>query len=138
MTADMIPAGSDTTFQAEYILIEAAVQGDPGMGMTQLQALIDIARYTLIAELGGYEMFDKNWEPPICGDVFPNGNVDSGDVVRLIGYVFLDESEPPWPMECRADTNSDGKVDSGDIVRLIGVVFLGWLPPACPDHCYGD
>jgi hypothetical protein len=139
MIAEMTPAGSDTTFEVEYILIEAAVQGDPGLGLEALQAHIDDARDTLIAELNSYEMFDKNWEPPICGDVLPNGTVNSGDVVRLIGYVFLDESEPPWPVECRADVTGNGVIDSGDIVRLIGCCFLGWwCPPMCPDHCYGD
>jgi hypothetical protein len=139
MTADMIPVGTDSTFEAEYILIEAAVQGDPGLGLEALQAHMDDVRDTLITELAGYEMFDKRWKPPICGDVLPNGIVDSGDVVRLIGYVFLGESEPPWPVECRADFSGNGVIDSGDIVRMIGCCFLGWwCPPMCPDHCYGD
>ncbi len=137
ITADMIPGGGDSTFEAEYILIEAAVQGD-GTGLTDLQGRVDDARDTLMAELDGYEVFDKNREPPMCGDVMVDGIVNSGDIVRLIGYVFLGESEPPWPMECRADTNHDGVIDAGDIWRLIGIVFLEWQPPECPDHCYGD
>jgi hypothetical protein len=139
MTSGMIPAGdaNDTTFEAEYILIEAAVQGElKGTGLAELQAHMDDARGTMIPELDGYGLFDKNWKPPTkCGDVLPNDIVDSGDIVRLIGYVFLGESEPPWPAECRADVTGNGVIDSGDVVRLIGYVFLGESVPPCPDHC---
>jgi hypothetical protein len=137
LTSGMVPAGgpNDTTFTAEYVLIEAAVQGGTGTGLADLQAEMDNARGTLIPELNGYALFNKDWKPPICGDVLPNGIVDSGDIVKLIGYVFLGESEPPWPMECRADVTGNGVIDSGDIVRLIGYVFLGETYPPCPDHC---
>ncbi len=75
----------------------------------------------------------------ICGDVLPNGTVDSGDVIRLIGYVFLGESPPPDPIE-RCDVNNDCIINSGDVVRLIDRVFLGvsqcvcgWIcPPESP------
>jgi hypothetical protein len=137
LTAEMVPAGGpdDTTFQGEYILIEAAVQGAAGAGLQELQAEVDLARSTMIPELNGYGLFDENWPPPICGDVYPNGEINSGDVIRLIGYVFLGESEPPWPLECRADVTGNGQIDSGDVVRLIGYVFLGESYPPCPDHC---
>ncbi len=137
MTALKVPAGGsdDTTFSADYILIEAAVQGDPGLGLDALSAHVDDARATLIPELNGYGLLDKDWKPAACGDVLPNGIVDSGDIVRLIGYVFLGESEPPWPMECRADVTGNGVIDSGDVVRLIGYVFLGESLPPCPAHC---
>ncbi len=137
LTSGMVPAGGpdDTTFMSDYILIEAAVQGNPGTGLAELQAHMDDARGTMIPELNGYGLFDKNWPPPICGDVYPNGEINSGDIVRLIGYVFLGESAPPWPMECRADVTGNGVIDSGDVVRLIGYVFLGESYPPCPDHC---
>jgi hypothetical protein len=137
MTAEMVPAGSseDTDFEAEYILIEAAVQGSPGAGLAELQAEMDLARSTMVPELNGYGLFNKDWDPPTCGDIMVDGIVNSGDIVRLIGYVFLGESEPPWPMECRADVTGDGVINSGDIVKLIGYVFLGESYPPCPDHC---
>jgi hypothetical protein len=137
LTSGMIPAGGsdDTTFQAEYILIEAAVQGEAGLGLQELQAEMDLARGTMVPELNGYGLFDKNWKRPICGDVYPNGEINSGDIIRLVGYVFLGESDPPWPMECRADVTGNGVIDSGDIVRLIGYVFLGESAPPCPAHC---
>jgi len=137
LTSGMTAAGGpdDTTFTADYILIEAAVQGGTGTGLAELQTEMDLARSTMIPELNGYGLFDQGWKPPTCGDVLPNGIVDSGDIVRLIGYVFLGESEPPWPSECRADVTGNGVIDSGDVVRLIGYVFLGESVPPCPDHC---
>jgi hypothetical protein len=138
LTSGMIPAGRDSTFEAEYILIEAAVQGDPGIGLPELQAHMDDARGTLIPELDDYGLFDRDWEPPICGDVMVDGIINSGDIVRLIGYVFLGESEPPWPVECRADVTGNGVIDSGDIVKLICCLYYPggwWCEPTCPDHC---
>jgi hypothetical protein len=135
MTADMIPAGSDTTFEAEYILMEAFVQGDPGAGLTELQGHMDDARGSLIPELNGYGLFNKKWIPPICGDLNGDGKVDVADIWNLIGCVYLGWSERPWPVECRADVTGNGSIDSGDIVRLIGYVFLGESEPPCPDHC---
>ncbi len=137
LTAEMVPSGGseDTTFEGQYILIEAAVQGGTGAGLQELQAEVDLARGTMIPELNGYGLFNKDWKPPTCGDIMVDGIVNSGDIVRLIGYVFLGESEPPWPMECRADVTGDGVINSGDIVKLIGYVFLGESYPPCPDHC---
>jgi hypothetical protein len=137
MTSGMIPAGGveDSTFEAEYILIEAFVQGAAGQGLTELQAHMDAARYTLMWELLDYGLISKYWVPPICGDRNADGKVDSGDIVGLIGYLFFDWGPPPWPNECRQDVTGNGIIDSGDIVRLIGYVFLGESTPPCPDHC---
>jgi hypothetical protein len=138
LTSGMIPAGGpeDTTFEAEYILIEAFVQGDPGTGLTELQAHMDAARDTLIWELLDYGLISKYWVAPICGDCNSDRKVDAGDIVCMIGYVFqLWTGPPPWPVECREDVTGNGVIDSGDVVRLIGYVFLGESTPPCPEHC---
>jgi hypothetical protein len=61
--------------------------------------------------------------PFLCGDVTGNGIIDSADIVRLIGYLFLNES-PPDPLES-ADTNGDTKVDLADLVALMRRIDLG-------------
>jgi len=137
LTSGMILADPDSTFEAEYILIETAVQGASGAGLQELQAEADLARSTMIPELDGYGLFNKYWIPPICGDINLDGEVcfAGGDIIALINYLFLGCYPLPWPMECRADVTGNGVIDSGDIVKLIGYCFLGESALQCPDHC---
>lgn len=65
-----------------------------------------------------------------CGDVNVDGIVNSGDITRLIGYLYLGESPPPDPIE-RADVNNDCEVEPDDIIALINYVFLGGARPGC-------
>jgi hypothetical protein len=65
-----------------------------------------------------------------CGDVNADGIINSGDITRLIGYLYLGESPPPDPIE-RADASEDCQVDVADIAALINYVFLGGEPPGC-------
>ena len=79
----------------------------------------------------------KQPTPFVCGDVTGDGIINSGDLVRLIGYLFLNES-PPDPLES-ADTNGDTKVDFADLIALLRKIDLddtvycdGSRP--CDDH----
>jgi immune inhibitor A len=68
-----------------------------------------------------------------CGDANGDGDVNVGDAVFLIAYVFSG-GPPPDPV-CEGDANGDGDTNVGDAVFLIAYVFSGGLPPeegCCP------
>jgi hypothetical protein len=133
MTSGMVPAGGpdDTTFTTEYILIEAAVQGDLGIGLQELQAHMDDARGELIPQLNELGLFSEDWRPYVCGDANGDGVVNSGDIVFLINYLYLGTS-PPHPYEA-GDANGDTRVDIADIMAIANYYFLGESI-----YCYGD
>jgi hypothetical protein len=69
-----------------------------------------------------------------CGDANDDGDVNVGDAVYIIAYVFT--GGPPPPMLCQGDANGDGDVNVGDAVYLIAYVFSGGPPPnpyCCPE-----
>jgi hypothetical protein len=131
LTAGKIPVSTnpnDTTWQGEFILIEALIR----TGLDDLKTHIIATRGTLIPELTSAGVFSKIF--PICGDANNDGKADVNDVVYLINYLFVAGSPaPPWPMN-RADANGDNKVDVNDVVYLINYLFVAGSPP--PD-CSG-
>ncbi len=67
--------------------------------------------------------------PYICGDANGDGDVNVGDAVFLINYVF--KSGPaPVPLEA-GDANWDGDVNVADAVFVINYVFKGGPAPEC-------
>jgi len=63
----------------------------------------------------------------ICGDANDDGEVNVGDAVYLINFVFNGGPEPtPF---CSGDANGDGEVNIGDSVYLINYVFKGGPAP---------
>ena len=63
-----------------------------------------------------------------CGDANEDGEINVGDAVYIINYVF--KSGPaPLPFPCCGDVNDDGEVNVGDAVYLINYVFKGGDPP---------
>jgi hypothetical protein len=66
---------------------------------------------------------------PAIGDVNVDGIIDTGDVVYLINYLFLEGPAPPSLQV--GDTNCDGIVDIGDVIFLINYVFMGGSEPSC-------
>ena len=68
----------------------------------------------------------------LCGDCTGEGNIDLGDVVCLIGYLYK-EGPPPDPL-CQGDANGDGSRDVGDVVLLINYLFRSSFAP-CFDCC---
>ena len=71
----------------------------------------------------------KQPTPFVCGDVTGDGIINSADIVRLIGYLFLNES-PPDPLES-ADANGDTRVDCADLVAI-------WRHIVLDDSVYCD
>jgi sugar lactone lactonase YvrE len=71
--------------------------------------------------------------PYFCGDANGDDEVNVGDAVFLINYIF--KAGPPPDPVCVGDANGDGDVNVGDAVYLIAYVFKGGPPPVencCP------
>jgi hypothetical protein len=66
-------------------------------------------------------------EQVVCGDANGDGDVNVGDAVFLIAYVF-NGGPAPDPI-CSGDANGDGNTNIGDAVYLIAYVFKGGPPP---------
>jgi photosystem II stability/assembly factor-like uncharacterized protein len=69
----------------------------------------------------------------VCGDANGDGQVNVGDAVYLIAYVF--SGGPAPDPECSGRANGDRQVNVGDAVYLIAYVFSGGQPPVegcCP------
>lgn len=62
------------------------------------------------------------------GDVNGDGNIDVGDVVFLVNYLFR-SGPAPSPVS-RGDISGDCQVDVGDVVYLINYLFKGGPKPA--------
>lgn len=71
--------------------------------------------------------------PYLRGDPNDDGNLNVGDAVFIINYVFKGGSAPD-PTNA-GDANCDGSVNVGDAVFMINYVFKGGLAP-CPDCLY--
>ena len=114
LTVGMIPASinpNDTTWQSEFILIEAMIR----TGLDDLKTHIVNTRQVLIPELNSAGVFSKIF--PICGDVNGDGNINSADVVYLLSYLHFGGPPPVWPLS-RADVNNDTRIDSLDLYTL--------------------
>ncbi len=66
-----------------------------------------------------------------AGDANNDGNVDIGDAVSLISYIFKGGAAPT-PLEA-GDANCDGDVNVGDAVTLVNYIFNGGAEP-----CYAQ
>jgi aminopeptidase YwaD len=67
-----------------------------------------------------------------CGDANADGNVNIGDAVFIIKFVF-GGGPPPFPYQA-GDVNSDGGTNIGDTVYLINSIFKGGPDPICPSY----
>ena len=71
--------------------------------------------------------------PYVCGDANGDSQVNVGDAVFLITYVF--KGGPAPDPACAGDSNGDSQVNVGDAVYLISYIFKGGPPPVagcCP------
>lgn len=64
-----------------------------------------------------------------CGDSNGDGNINVGDAVHLIAYVFKG-GPAPEPLTT-GDANCDGAINVGDAVYLINFIFKGGAPACC-------
>lgn len=65
----------------------------------------------------------------ICGDVNGDGQVDVGDIVFLLNYVY-NGGVAPVPLQL-GDVNCDGHVDFADAVYLVKYDFKNGMAPCC-------
>jgi len=63
----------------------------------------------------------------VCGDANGDGDVNVGDSVYLINYVFKG-GPPPTPYQ-QGDANGDGSVNIADSVYISNYIFRGGQPP---------
>jgi hypothetical protein len=67
---------------------------------------------------------------PLCGDANGDEQVNVGDVVFIINFVF-NAGPAPNPLEA-GDENCDSEVNVGDAVYLINHIFREGEGPCCP------
>lgn len=65
----------------------------------------------------------------VCGDANADAQVDVGDAVFVINYVFT-HGPAPEPMAA-GDAGCDGRINIGDAVYLINYVYRSGEPPCC-------
>jgi len=93
-------------------------------------------------DLGGFYIYPTTlWEPGgacfpvkafpyICGDVNGDGELNVGDPIFLIAFIFKGGPEPP---NFRlGDANGDGLVNIGDAVYMLVYIFQQGPAPICP------
>lgn len=68
-------------------------------------------------------------EAYLRGDANGDGNINVGDPVFIVGYVFRGGPAPD-PLEA-GDANCDAKINVGDAVYLVSYIFRGGPPPGC-------
>lgn len=83
---------------------------------------------------GNPELHDPGYSCQ-CSDVNKDGVINSGDIIGIVYYLYLNGKPIYAPIE-RGDANNDCIVDAGDIVYLINYCFFGgpfpeccWFPP---------
>ncbi len=118
----------DSVHQITYLDVPSwcGVQNDTLWGEVPDTPLVD--SFTVMVE----DLFHADTQTVIvctyiCGDANRDEQIDLGDVVHLINYLYRDGSEP-LPIEA-GDCNLDEIVDLGDIIYLINYLFKGGPPP---------
>jgi photosystem II stability/assembly factor-like uncharacterized protein len=64
------------------------------------------------------------------GDLTNDGNIDLGDVVYLVSYLYRSGPEPE--VMGSGDCNCDGSIDVGDVVYLVNYLFRSGPMPCAP------
>ncbi|MGB2804104.1 MAG: hypothetical protein WBD64_04305, partial [Candidatus Zixiibacteriota bacterium] len=83
---------------------------------------------TVVQVLGGSDFqFTLEIGSYILGDANYDQDVNLGDVVYLVNYLFKN-GPPPLPY-FSGDANSDEIIDIGDVIYLVNYLFRGGPPP---------
>lgn len=64
------------------------------------------------------------------GDSDSNTRLELTDAVKILGFLFLGQTEPPCLESADADDN--GRIELTDAVRILGFLFLGGTPIPAP------
>jgi hypothetical protein len=69
----------------------------------------------------------------MCGDANSDQEVDVGDVIHLVNYLFIGGPPPECtPIATCGDVNVDEEVDVGDAIYLINYLFISGPEPCNP------
>lgn len=66
----------------------------------------------------------------LAGDANGDWNVNAGDVVYLINYLYRNGLDP-IPSTAAGDVTCDGIVNAGDVIYLVTYLYRGGPPPSC-------
>lgn len=99
-------------------------------------------RWTMGSSDGGWQSFGWNiddieitgFEPiGLCGDANGNGEIDIGDVIYLLNYLYRSGDAPACqPITICGDVNLDEAVDLSDAIYLLNYLYKGGPPPGSP------
>lgn len=78
-----------------------------------------------------YDYATINYVQFLCGDASGNGQIDQGDIVYLLNYLYQ-QGSPPDPIQA-GDCNMDGIVDQGDVVYLLNYLYYEGPAPCDVD-----
>ncbi len=114
LTARRVDAGTNRNQEHRFTVVKVVASN----GLAQLQEYVDTARAIVAREreLGGF--------PVICGDLNGDMNIDVGDMVTILNYLFKGCKPPRCPRN-HADLNGDGYLELGDAISLHGYLFKG-------------
>jgi hypothetical protein len=109
------------------------LNGDGRAGDVVIASGLADARYPSLSG-AAYVVFARRGADPetrfrrgaVCGEA----TLDLSDAIRLLGYLFLGDAEPP----CldAADADDSGSLEITDAVRVLGYLFLGAAAPPDP------
>lgn len=106
--------------------------GEDGMGT---HSWTTYGTYAVTAKVKDTLGAESAWSPITSIEVTKAGNangdaqLNSGDAVYIISYIFRGGPAPPFPNA--ADANCDNKLNSGDAVYLISYIFRQGPAPGC-------
>jgi hypothetical protein len=93
-------------------------------------ALNMLTTFLRCPEPTGVDTFNYHAPWYLTGDVNSDWNVDVGDVVYLINYLYRHGLDPVPTLQA-GDVNCDSMVDVGDVVYLINYLFKSGPAPSC-------
>ncbi|KPK99685.1 MAG: hypothetical protein AMJ91_06805 [candidate division Zixibacteria bacterium SM23_73_3] len=77
--------------------------------------------YVLVGCYSSFLVFEASFLKDIPGDVNGDGEVDLGDVLFLVSYLYK-QGPAPEPIE-RGDVNGDCVIDLGDVLYLVSYLY---------------
>jgi hypothetical protein len=117
-------------FTNEYFIQLRLAMSDKPYNSVATDVDLDGDPDLVVGVLDSIEIWMNKTLPVTCGDANNDGNVDVGDAVYLVAYIFTG-GYMPWPLD-NGDANCDGSIDIGDAVYIINYVFRGGPAPCCP------
>ncbi|MCK5125188.1 MAG: hypothetical protein KAR42_02935 [candidate division Zixibacteria bacterium] len=90
---------------------------------------IKVGDYFYLAGRNYISIFSVDVASTVYGDVDQSGEVNVGDVVYIVNFIFRG-GVAPIPLRS-ADANCDGFANIGDAVNLISYIFRGGPAPGC-------